>query len=96
MPSKQELSELEVFRKSILVDENGYQRDLWPTPPTREECVAAKFPTTFQSLALLASVWPALTIEQKEFLGFKRGPRAVEIERLALAAVQARQSENAA
>lgn len=87
---------LATFRKSLRLDENDYPRDLWPTPPTREECVAAHFPTDFKGLALLTSVWPALTIEQKEFLGFKRGPRAQEIERLALAALEKRRTENGA
>ena len=69
-------------RKVPLVEPDGSERDLWPDVPTREECVKAGYPTTFHEFSELEALWSALTIEEKEALGFRRVDRAMRIGRL--------------
>lgn len=58
------------------------QRDYWPALPTREDCVAVKFPCDFQSLEHLKSVWPSLSVAEKAELGFTAAFQRGRIERL--------------
>lgn len=65
-----------------LDDADGKPRDLWPEPPTLEEVVQLGVPQAYDFHKRLLALWPALTIEEKEFLGFRRDVRAAQIERL--------------
>ena len=75
------LSEPKV-RQSHMLNLDGTARDLWPTVPTRDECVAVGFPTLYADYTALERLWPALNVEEKEALGFTRAARAMQIERL--------------
>lgn len=71
-----------VVKLTHMVNGDGTARDLWPVVPTREECTAAGMPSDYATYTMLERVWPALSVEEKEAMGFTRRDRALVIERL--------------
>lgn len=81
MPKPKPTDDADLFR--IAMDnEDGTARDFWPETPTIEQCVEVGFPTDYGAQQLLAQVWAALTIPEKERMGFTRRHRVLQIERL--------------